>query len=101
MNINLISLEVCKANGIAFCAYLQLQKTVVNLQVLKSKKNNLNLSQNSPFFWLPNMIFYFMLKAVYENKILLIKPFQASQLSVYANKILVQWCSQNEWTLEN
>ena len=41
--------------------------------------------------------------SVYENKILLTKPFQASQswhqLSVYENKILLQNCLQNDWTL--
>ena len=43
--------------------------------------------------------------SVYENKILLTKPFQASQnwhqLSVYENKILAQNCLQNEWTLSH
>ena len=41
--------------------------------------------------------------SVCEERILLTKPFQASQswhqLSVYENKILVQNCLLNEWTL--
>ena len=41
--------------------------------------------------------------SVYENKVLLTKPFQASQswhqMSVYENKILVQNCLLNEWIL--
>ena len=43
--------------------------------------------------------------SVYEKRILLTKLFQAiqswHQLSVYENKILVQNCLQNEWTLVN
>ena len=41
--------------------------------------------------------------SVYEKRIVLTKPFQASQrwhqLSIYENKILVQNCLHNEWTL--
>ena len=42
--------------------------------------------------------------SLYEKRILLTKPFQARQswhqLSVYENKILVQKCLLNEWTLD-